>query len=251
MDESLADDVPVDSYTEQQIEQQMKADELEAVRDVIDLERIFPDRGTGEDNIADKNTAISLKPIYLDRRLEFLKHMKEFISFVYTSPETDEKYLRLLTRTIMGYHDELEKDTKLSYIFREKLLHYIVRKGINLATEYEQLYEDLPLEQSLDLTREDIEQLHTMHVQGRKKMENLLAIREKQKFRKGDLVGARDKEGRWWAAVILDKLSCRGNTVYYVHYFNWGDEFDEFITDKNRIRRFNPKTHRCYYSVST
>lgn len=68
------------------------------------------------------------------------------------------------------------------------------------------------------------------------------------KFSKGEIVGARDKERRWWMSRILliSEYKPTQAYIYYVEFLGWGDAFNEAITDPARIERFNPFKHKYY-----
>ncbi len=66
------------------------------------------------------------------------------------------------------------------------------------------------------------------------------------KFKEGDIVGAQDKEGRWWLSHVLQVFSAYGQHVYYVEFKGWGSQFNEFITSPFKIRQFNPRKHKLY-----
>ena len=66
------------------------------------------------------------------------------------------------------------------------------------------------------------------------------------KYEIDEIVGAKDKENKWWMSRILDHVTCHGHTVYYVEFLGWGDHFNEFISDLHRLEKFNPRKHRYY-----
>jgi hypothetical protein len=65
-------------------------------------------------------------------------------------------------------------------------------------------------------------------------------------FTKGEIVGAKDRDGHWWLSRIIDMFKYDDHTGYYVEFLGWGDKFNEFIVDKCRIAKFNPKKHILY-----
>jgi hypothetical protein len=66
------------------------------------------------------------------------------------------------------------------------------------------------------------------------------------KYAKGEVVGAQDKEGRWWMSEVLEVFMYKGHCMYYVKFFGWGDQFNEFITAPYKIRRYNPLKHKYF-----
>jgi hypothetical protein len=66
------------------------------------------------------------------------------------------------------------------------------------------------------------------------------------RFYKGEIIGAQDKEGKWWMAQILEFWYYNKNYMYYVSFIGWGEDFDEFITSRHRIRKYDSRRHRMY-----
>ena len=72
-------------------------------------------------------------------------------------------------------------------------------------------------------------------------------IKKKQKpFEVGEIVGAKDKENKWWLSRILhryDSPDC-SDYWYYIRFENHGPMHDEWISSKTyRVRYFNAKKH--------
>ena len=72
-------------------------------------------------------------------------------------------------------------------------------------------------------------------------------IKKKQKpFNVGEIVGAKDKETKWWLARVLhrhDAPDC-ADYWYYIRFENCDSIHDEWISSKSfRVRYFNPKRH--------
>lgn len=72
-------------------------------------------------------------------------------------------------------------------------------------------------------------------------------IKKKQKpFNVGEIVGAKDKENKWWLARVLhrhDASDC-ADYWYYIRFENCDAIHDEWISSKTfRVRYFNPKRH--------
>ena len=72
-------------------------------------------------------------------------------------------------------------------------------------------------------------------------------IKKKQApFNVDDIVGAKDKENKWWLARILHRFDApeTEDYWYYVRFENHGPLHDEWICSKTyRVRYFNPKKH--------
>ena len=60
------------------------------------------------------------------------------------------------------------------------------------------------------------------------------------------IVGAKDKENKWWLSRILHvhEQPDSANYWYYVRFEGWGELHDEWINSKTyRVRAFNPRKH--------
>jgi hypothetical protein len=72
-------------------------------------------------------------------------------------------------------------------------------------------------------------------------------IKKKQApFNVDDIVGAKDKENKWWLARILHRFDApeTEDYWYYIRFENHGPLHDEWICSKTyRVRYFNPKKH--------
>ena len=72
-------------------------------------------------------------------------------------------------------------------------------------------------------------------------------IKKKQSpFNVDDIVGAKDKENKWWLARILHRFDApeTEDYWYYIRFENHGPLHDEWICSKTyRVRYFNPKKH--------
>ena len=71
------------------------------------------------------------------------------------------------------------------------------------------------------------------------------------KYVVGEIVGAQDKEGKWWMSQVLATFSYLGQHIYYVTFLGWGEQFNEFIISPFKIQWFNPKKHRYYRPAHT
>ena len=60
------------------------------------------------------------------------------------------------------------------------------------------------------------------------------------------IVGAKDKENKWWLSRILHvhEQPDSANYWYYVRFEGWGALYDEWINSKTyRVRAYNPRKH--------
>ena len=66
------------------------------------------------------------------------------------------------------------------------------------------------------------------------------------KYAANEIIGAKDKEGRWWMSKVLNVFDYQGNIVYFIEFIGWGEKFNEFISDGFRLCKFNPKKHKYF-----
>ena len=72
------------------------------------------------------------------------------------------------------------------------------------------------------------------------------AKKKQDAFKVGQIVGAKDKENKWWLSRILHVYNDpqRDGFWYYVRFEGWGELHDEWIySETYRVRRFNPRKH--------
>ncbi len=72
------------------------------------------------------------------------------------------------------------------------------------------------------------------------------AKKQAPQYEKDEIIGAKDKEGRWWMAKVLAVYEYNLHVVYYVEFCGWGEKFNEFISDGFRLQKFSPKKHRYF-----
>lgn len=68
----------------------------------------------------------------------------------------------------------------------------------------------------------------------------------KLSFDVDEIVGAKDKSGKWWMSRVLAIYNYNSHVVYYVEFLGWGTQFNEFISDKFRIEKYKPKKHKYF-----
>jgi len=66
------------------------------------------------------------------------------------------------------------------------------------------------------------------------------------KYQVDEIIGAKDRESRWWMSRVLAIFTHLQHTVYYVEFLGWGEKFNEFIVDGFRLAKFNPKRHKYF-----
>lgn len=65
-------------------------------------------------------------------------------------------------------------------------------------------------------------------------------------FKVDQIIGAKDKENKWWMARVLHAYHPENShdTWYYVHFEGWGHSHNEWINGLSyRVREFNPRKH--------
>ena len=65
-------------------------------------------------------------------------------------------------------------------------------------------------------------------------------------FKEGEIVGAKDKENKWWLSRVLHVFQHKDseNYWYYIRFEGWSSLHDEWINSKTfRVRAFNSKKH--------
>lgn len=72
------------------------------------------------------------------------------------------------------------------------------------------------------------------------------ALRSCPKYEKGEIIGAKNNEGNWYMAEVLEIFHHKHVNMYYVEFKGWGDHFNEFISNRFRLKRFNPRRHIYY-----
>jgi len=65
-------------------------------------------------------------------------------------------------------------------------------------------------------------------------------------YEKGEIIGARDGTGKWWLSRVLAVSCIEHVCVYYVEFCGWGPSFNEFISNTNRLEKFNPYRHKYF-----
>lgn len=97
---------------------------------------------------------------------------------------------------------------------------------------------------SKDEQKKIINSYHEKELQLRRRLENKW---QPPRFEKGEVVGAKDGEGRWWMSRVLDVVGLGGQAVYYVEYLGWGPQFNRLITTPWEIKKYNPFKHKYFY----
>jgi len=133
------------------------------------------------------------------------------IQVVYKHPAL-LKSLAILNKTLS---DDIEVGMTMNISEEEKL-----------ALEKKAMYLESQLEYINGYPREEVE-------------------KKERKFSVNEIIGARDKEGKWWLSRILSKFNdpVSGIQWYYVHFHGWSHDHNEWIGDSHKIKKFNPRKH--------
>lgn len=72
------------------------------------------------------------------------------------------------------------------------------------------------------------------------------AKKKHEAFKVGQIVGAKDKENKWWLSRVLYVFNDpeRSGFWYYIRFEGWGPIHDEWIySETYRVKWFNPRRH--------
>jgi hypothetical protein len=164
---------------------------------------------------------------------------------------------------------EIKKSLEMVNLVKESLTKFIATNGIQLMEEYSSICNDskfdnytIPFHKKADelvqpiippLGAEDIlnidryvENNCRWNIIRKANKPGAPIIKKKKKIMKyivGQIVGAKDKEGKWWMSRILYVFEDPNYPYpwYYVHFEGWGDIQNEWISSLFRIKKFNPR----------
>ena len=171
-----------------------------------------------------------------------------------------EIYISCAISQIKNYIDVMEEFDAKFYLLVKSMFHrYIAELGyIHIITYYNEIFNDneydtlidnkiIPLPVlSIEWQNEKIKEYQSKQLQIERRKQ---AKRPVYIYKKGAYVGARDKEGKWWLSKILSIFYEGEHVIYYVEFLNWGEQFNEFIVDPNRLRKYNSKLHPLFKQV--
>lgn len=136
----------------------------------------------------------------------------------------------------------------------DKLIDQLEKiNDLNGISQLKQIYNgDIQSDESIDtpLCPNDVEKFELIKENYRKKIidikNNNMKSVGRPMFHLGEIVGARDREKRWWMAKIHEVYEFSiGRFVYLVEFLNWGREYDE-VLDEKYIRTYNRWLHTLY-----
>ena len=70
----------------------------------------------------------------------------------------------------------------------------------------------------------------------------------KPKFREGQIIGASDKNNKWWMSMVKKIFIVDKKIVYLIKFIGWDNSCDEFIEQGNRLTYYNPYKHKQFYN---
>lgn len=203
------------------------------------------------DNIEDKD--------YIEH--EFMANVYSIIHIMETTNRSDPIYSMIVKTTFMQFKFLCRgigfmQDNPSFLMLVKALFHrYIAVLGhTELIEIYNEIFTDnlyskelasyvfvptLPDEWKLEKIKEYQEYMQQVSIRKNAK-------KAAPKYEMGEIVGAKDKEGRWWMSKVLALFEVNAHIVYYVEFIGWGEKFNEFIADGFRIQKFNPKKHRYF-----
>lgn len=188
----------------------------------------------------------------------------EMLHILETVKSADSIYHMLVANTFRNLHyivsssGAVRENAKLMLIIKAVFHRYIVTlRHKELIEIYNDIFNDRPYSEesikyayihtpSEDWQAEKIKEYRQRCLE--------IAIRKAAKrkppmYEVGEIVGARDKEGKWWMSKVLALFEYQGSVLYYVEFLGWGEKFNEFISDGFRIQRFNPRKHKYFRPV--
>lgn len=210
-------------------------------------------------------TTSTPKPELIDTKDKIKQPTEETIKdYIVTQKERPKNYEEMLLDPskqltalyLLQYdHEALISNPKLTLIVKA-LFHQLIynEEMFELIPVYDNifndnLYHDIKFTKEVmePLTKQDIETLTTsMQEQIRQQQIQRRVNLKPPKYAVNEIIGAQDKEGRWWMSQVLAVLSCHNQHVYYVSFLGWGELFNEFIATPYRLNKFNPKKHKYY-----
>lgn len=169
-------------------------------------------------------------PMIVKTTFTQLKYLCKLINFMRTKPTFLLLVKSLFHRYIVGL-DHKELIEIYDEIFNDNLYSNDNAKYVFVPT--------LTQEWESEKIKEYQEQIQQMQIRK-------TAKRIPPKYEAGEIIGAKDKEGRWWMSKILARFEYQDSQVYYVEFIGWGEKFNEFISDGFRLQKFHPRRHRYF-----
>jgi hypothetical protein len=185
---------------------------------------------------------------------EIRRTFNELLNIVDDS--TQKKYAAKLL-LIFSYNNIrfLSENKLYALLIKYSSHHFIVEKGWHDLVYYynlifnDKMYNDVGDSNIFEpvLPIEWINEKIKIYQDKHREIEFKKILKDKSyKYEKGEIIGAKDKEGRWWMSRIIEIFTYNQHSVYYVEFLGWGENFNEFIVDRFRIDRYNPIKHKYF-----
>ncbi len=169
--------------------------------------------------------------------------------------ENRRVYITTIINFIVSNIKQLAEYPQIMVLLKIKFDDFIIKERmINLVPLYNKIYNDnlydkvheiidnfepvIPAEVLSEMALRYNETIKARIIQQNRK-------KEIPKYEVNDLVGARDREGKWRVAVILARFTYDGINLYYVDFPGYPSCFREFIVE-TKIEVFNPKKHKYH-----
>ena len=172
---------------------------------------------------------------------ETFPHANQFIGYIFTC----------LCQNIKLLQSKPMYAVFIKYLFHQ----YIVEKGyIGLINIYNKIFNDKLYDDINNtavfypvLTQEWIYEKNKEYQEKCKQIElRKIAKRIPPSYEVNEIIGAKDKEGKWWMSKVLAVYEHEGHAAYYIEFLGWDDKFNEFIVDGFRLEKYNPRKHRYF-----
>ena len=165
--------------------------------------------------------------------------------------------VKIMYEVLHSYLDILKSNKNLSqfvltmkYKFHEMIID---EKMIELVPIYNKMFNDNLYDRIVFNTPQEIvdevDFKALVDEYNEKKTEYLLRKKYSRighPFEEGEIVGAKNREGDWWMSRIIKIFNYLQHNIFYVEFLGWGEEFNEFIPDVCKIKKFNPIKHKYY-----
>ena len=174
----------------------------------------------------------------------------------YRVPKEDLKkavYHVMITTKGMKF---IHENPQFAVVVKAKFHEFIIKdQMINLIPIYntifnDNLYDNINIKNvnfELFLSDEEYKKIEKKYNEDIKKMKVVSKYNTpKYTYEIGEIVGAKDKQGNWWLSRIIQSFLYDSHIIYYVEFVGWGKEFNEFISDRFRLEKFNPRKHKYF-----
>ena len=261
-----------DEYEEsdfiEEIDNENKNLEKSNKEDINNIFRIDNDDSTDNINILDEGfKRVTLENVQsllrdynkLDRTENMTNTIRKLLNYAELPHGEDykKKVVNIIFEVLHSYLDILNSNKNLSqfvlimkYKFHEMIID---KKMIELVPIYNKTFNDNLYDRIVFNTPQEIvdevDFKALVDEYNEKKTEYLLRkkySRTRHPFEEGEIVGAKNREGDWWMSRIIKIFNYLQHNIFYVEFLGWGEEFNEFIPDVCKIKKFDPIKHKYY-----